>query len=200
MSQDIDLQAQQEGESDRAWLAFVIYRDMGAGRTIDGAYELYRARLDQSNLAKSEQVQKSPKRLRIASPSFKEWSKKFNWAERVKDWDNKKNQRIQSAQLEADRQGYIQRIEDSRALLERTATIGMKSAELQLAFNFKQMQLLAKEAGNRIATRDEMAQLVSIAKITKDSIDGLGSAKSEIYDALGLVQTIEQLTAVNTEG
>jgi hypothetical protein len=28
----------------------------------------------------------------------------------------------------------------------------------------------------------------------------LASAKTEIYDALGLVQTIEQLTAVNTEG
>jgi hypothetical protein len=193
MNQDIDLQAQQEGESDRAYLAYTTYRDMPPPRYELGAYTAYVNSLSGARHTGSGKV-------RGVSKTYKGWMSEFNWSARVKDWDNKKSQRIQSAQLEADRQGYIQRIEDSRALLERTATIGMKSAELQLAFNFKQMQLLAKEAGNRIATRDEMAQLVSIARVTRDSIDGLGSAKTEIYDALGLVQTIEQLTAVNAEG
>ena len=193
MSQDIDLQAQQEGESDKAFLAYTTYRDLGERRTEQGAYEAYTRKVSNKERKPSEKIGK-------ASPVFRRWVSVFDWSTRVKDWDNKKAQRIQSVQLEADRQAYIQRIEDSRALLERTATMGMKSAELSLAIGFAQLQKLAKESTKAALGKADLDRLVAITRNNKDSIDTLAAAKTEIYDALGLVQTIEQLTAVNIEG
>jgi hypothetical protein len=38
----IGISERQEGESDRAWLAYTCYRDLGAGRTVEAAYVAYR--------------------------------------------------------------------------------------------------------------------------------------------------------------
>jgi hypothetical protein len=189
MSQDIDLQAQQEGESDKAYLAYTTYRDLGERRTEQGAYEAYTRKVSNRERNPSEKIGK-------ASPAFRRWVSEFDWDKRIKDWDGRKAQRIQSAQLDADRQGYIQRIEDSRALLERTATMGMKSAELSLAIGFAQLQKLAKESTKASLGKADLDRLVAITRNNKDSIDTLAAAKTEIYDALGLVnnfQTLEQL-------
>lgn len=193
MSQDIDLQAQQEGESDRAYLAYTTFRDLGERRTEQGAYEAYTRKTSNKVRSDSEKVGK-------ASPVFRRWRLEFGWADRVKDWDGRKIQRIQSEQLNADRQGYAQRIEDSRALLERTATMGMKSAELSLAIGYAQLQKIAKESMKSLLTKAEVDRLSAITRNNKDSIETLAAAKTEIYDALGLLQTIEQLTAINADG
>jgi hypothetical protein len=186
MTQDIDLQAQMEGESDRAYLAYTTYRDMGTSRTVYASYALYVDQIAPDNRKKSQKV---------ANPSktYRDWFTHYAWDDRIKDWDSKKRDRIQSAQLEADRQGYIQRIEDSRLILERTATMGMKAAELSLAVGYDQLQKIAKESRTKILPKAEIDRLLGITRNSKESIETLAAAKTEIYDALGLVETIERL-------
>lgn len=186
MSQEIDLQAQQEGESDKAYLAYITYRDLGRGRTEQGAYEAY---LDR---ASSRQRKPGEKRGKASAP-FRSWRVQFGWDKRTRDWDNKKMQRFQSKQLEAGCQEYIKKVEDARELLEKTAVMGMKSAELSLAIGYEQLQKMAKESKKALLPKTELDRLAVITRTNKDSIDTLAAAKAELYDALGLVQIVEHI-------
>jgi hypothetical protein len=124
--------------------------------------------------------------------SLDRWAKNYNWEARALAWDNEKAALIQSALLKADQQGYIQRIEDSRDQLERTATMGMQSAEAALTIVVAQLHALEKEAGEGILPKESLDRLLTLTRIAKEAIDSLGSGKTELYDALGLVQIIEQ--------
>jgi hypothetical protein len=63
----------QSGESPQAWEAFKIYRDLGQGRSIDRAYQIYLGHHG------------STKR---ASGRFKGWSVKHDWVDRAQAWDD----------------------------------------------------------------------------------------------------------------
>jgi hypothetical protein len=178
-----------EHETLKQHAAFLIYRDMGGNRSVIGAYALYLDSIGKGSPRASNKVP-SP------SPSFKRWFVEFDWAGRVDDWERSKSDRIQSAQLEIDRQGYVQRIEDGREVLENTAMAGMKSAELSLAIGFEQLQKIAEISATQTLSKVDIDRLVAITRNNKDSIDTLAAAKTEIYDALGLVQTIERLGTV----
>jgi len=63
-----------------------------------------------------------------------------------------------------------------------------------------QLQKIVKESMKSLLTKAEIDRLAAITRNNKDSIETLAAAKTEIYDALGLLQTIEQLTAINADG
>jgi hypothetical protein len=186
-----NLQAQKENETDRQHYAYKCYRDLGEGRTILAAYRIYLKSSTRKNINNSQKIPAS------ASPDFKRLAVDFDWEKRAKDWDLQKAERIQSSLLEADRQSYTNRIESSRSQLERTSTMGMKAAETALALAFVQLQDIAKESDKGILSKEKIEQLLLITRISKDAIGILSSAKTELYDALGLVKTIEDLATIN---
>jgi hypothetical protein len=189
MNQDMDIQAQREDEHDRAYYAYITYRDMGAERTMLNAYRKYNSETGRKGGRESNRVPSSPSR------HFDSWAKKFNWKERIRDWDNKKRAMLEAAQSEADRQSYIKRIEDSRAILEETASMGLKAAQLSLAIGYSQLQKLGKESANKVLNKPELDRLATITRNNKDSIDVLAVAKTEIYDALGIIQMVQDWNA-----
>jgi hypothetical protein len=187
-----NLQAQRDGESDRAYrCGYLVYRDLGEGRTILAAYRIYLKSSTRKNANNSHKIPSS------ASPNFKRWATVFDWEARARDWDLQKADRIRKSLLEADRQSYTNRIESSRSQLERTATMGMKAAETALTLSLVQLQDIAKESQHGILSKEKIDRLLLITRISKDAIGILSGAKTELYDALGLVKTIEDLAAIN---
>jgi hypothetical protein len=192
MTVDIDLQAQRAGEKDKAYLAYVIYRDMGTSRSLSSAYAIY-----------AEQASRAPKpkssKSRSPSRTYKQWTIEFDWAARIRDWEGKKRERIQRAELEADREGYTKRIEECFRLLERTAISGMKCAEMALAIGHSQLGKIGIRSAVTTLSKHELACLGVIVRSNKDAIDTLAAAKAEVYDALGLKETVDQLKIINSE-
>ncbi len=68
----------QENESDKAFEAFTRYRDMGASRSV---------RKVAQSLGKSETL-------------ISEWSSKYEWVKRVREWDNEQDRIVRQAQLD----------------------------------------------------------------------------------------------------
>jgi hypothetical protein len=79
----------QEDESEKAFAAFVRYRDLGAERTLSGAYREQRGR-------KSEQQGRKPgaKGAQREPGRWRKWFNDFHWKARVSAWD----QRLQSVE------------------------------------------------------------------------------------------------------
>jgi hypothetical protein len=71
----------QDQESEAAYRAFCVFRNMGSERSLAGA-----CRLDSANRKGSA---KSPNGVRFDSRNgrWRTWSKKFHWAERALTWD-----------------------------------------------------------------------------------------------------------------
>jgi len=82
-----------EDESIQAYLAFVVYRDLRADRSIDAAYRASRGQQDGN---------------KRASGQFTEWSQQFEWKVRAEAYDAYMERRIRE-KLEADTVGGYER-------------------------------------------------------------------------------------------
>lgn len=60
-------------ESDKAWLAWTMYRDLGPSRTLQDAWTLYAKDAGSSS--------------KYASNGYKQWATKFDWDTRAQQWD-----------------------------------------------------------------------------------------------------------------
>ena len=89
---------QLDGEGSKAYQAFLEYRDMGPGRSIDAVgRKLYRSRGEQE-------------RKRGAPGGLRRWADQFQWVERVREWER-------YVQREADR-ATVQRYRDDVVALQ----------------------------------------------------------------------------------
>jgi hypothetical protein len=93
----------QPGETDRAWHAFVQYRDMGHNRTLAAVAK---------SLGKSNTV-------------VERWSVRWSWRVRIAEWDREADKRSREADFEA--------LKEMRARQLQIATLmqGLGSLELQ---------------------------------------------------------------------
>lgn len=66
----MDIWEKLENESDRAYQAFTIYRNMNKERTLDGAWEIFSSDLRDTSY-----------------DTFRAYSTKFQWAKRARAWD-----------------------------------------------------------------------------------------------------------------
>lgn len=87
----------QENESEQAFEAFVVYRDMGPGRSI----------------TKVEQA------LNKARPLIGRWSSKWNWRERCRDYDNELQRQELAEKRKAIRQMQQRQIQTAVLLQEK---------------------------------------------------------------------------------
>jgi hypothetical protein len=77
----------QPGESDRAFEAFRLYRDLGPSRTLDRAGELVSPREGPTGAQGGAQDGAQPGRKRGATGCIRGWAAKHHWAERAGAWD-----------------------------------------------------------------------------------------------------------------
>lgn len=102
--------SKQPKESDRAYQAFTVYRDMGAERSLDKAYVLLWTQKHQNT------TKTAPKE---APRHWSEWSSKFAWVERAKAFD---------AHLDA----QLQRQFEDELILKRQQVIRQELADAEL--------------------------------------------------------------------
>ena len=81
----------QETESARAFAAFCIYRDLGANRSLNGAYRC------QTGVAKTAKIKGR------ASGQWAEWYKTHEWERRAASWDGEQDRRRREEAAETHR-------------------------------------------------------------------------------------------------
>lgn len=119
----------QAWESDAQFAAFLAYRDLGLGRTIDAAFGAYsRKNADTKERKKgTKEAQKGAKKdqvLKRANGRFRAWSKNNEWSKRALEYDNYELRQIDAAKIEAKKKAEAEKIERAKdlalAALERT--------------------------------------------------------------------------------
>ncbi len=100
----------QQGESDKAWEAWIAYRDAGSSRTID---------------ATAKALGKGPAILY-------EWSRRYQWRERIRHWSNWMDMQVNEASAEVLRETKQRHLRLAQLMLakylERVG--GLKSEEI----------------------------------------------------------------------
>jgi hypothetical protein len=74
----------QSSETDDAFAAFVLYRDLGPSRTIEQAHDAYLQR----NKHKAKERVRSGKKKGQGPTHWADWSARFKWVERVRAYDD----------------------------------------------------------------------------------------------------------------
>jgi hypothetical protein len=155
-------------ESERAYLGYCCFRDIGLSRTLHGAYVMY---LTKSNRLKSQKIGTS-KRLN-PSPDFRRWQIEYKWDERVKQWDTEQESTSREMALASSTEAYAASIEAYQSAMD-------EFAKGQLADSIKARNALSHEldkviecaTGNSLdveslllitRTQKELAQVVELA-------------------------------------
>ena len=207
----IDLQAQQEGESERAYLAYTTYRDMPLPRSLRGSYEVYLLSLDAAGQGSSKKVglgskkpQQKTKKVGLGAPkphqaskTYRSWMTEFRWIERARDWDNQRQQRIRAAHLEVDTKGFCERVEAMRSSAERGARKILQASEIVSSLYTAQANAISLSAmrDGRFTRLEhsDLRELDSVTKGLKASAETFKEAMLLGADAMGLVEYIKSL-------
>jgi hypothetical protein len=142
----------QEGESDKAWLAFVCYRDLGSQRSVQAAYIKYIEAVKPSTAKKSQST--APKSQSPASEGFKKWVVQFNWSERVRSHDAEREGLIRDSLLKTDRQKYLDSIENFRLKLESGGLDSISASTIVASRLAKEAAAAADSGDNRMTEKD----------------------------------------------
>lgn len=108
----------QESETQKAYAAFCVYRDLGKSRSLDAAYDLLKER------------QNSGKR---ASGFLCKWSKQHSWVSRAEQYDLDLEQRRRLEREQQESAAYNKKISDYRNLNE---ALGLAFMDLSLDLTF----------------------------------------------------------------
>lgn len=140
-------------ETELNHLAFCCYRDLGVGRTVEAAREVYeekRGRKRDGGIAKK-------------NGRFQSWALEFNWNERCRAWDLEKEAEKREIQRKVDAKKYVKELEDLRKSQLQLGRIGLANAlgANQLLQNFLAEKLRNKEG---VISTKEAKTLADIAR------------------------------------
>lgn len=175
-----------EGESDKQWLAYTCYRDLGSQRTVQVAYIKY---IEATKGSKPAVASKSQS---IASASFKGWQIEFNWAERVRVYDAQRESLVQQSLMQTDREKYLDSIENFRLKLEGGGLDSM-SASTIIASRLAKEAAAAVESGDDRMTEKDLDSCERIMKILKDTTGNISAAREILNSAYALDIITEKL-------
>ncbi len=105
----LDPWERQRGETDASWPAFCLYRDLGGARTYDA-------------------VNRALGKPKSSIASLYEWSTKFQWVDRVAEYDRERDRQELKARFEAQRNASVEMVE--RHLKISTSMQRIASVEL----------------------------------------------------------------------
>jgi hypothetical protein len=182
------LQAQRtaDGESSKAYTAYLIHRDYGVGRTMVRSYGEYLSTVGKG-MIKAIDGCVNP------SATFINWAKRWQWNARLEEWDNSLRNRQQSALLAADGDAYIAKVESLRLDIE-SMSLGLfgivrKSAAI---INTRLESIQAKHTDNesfKPMPKDVLEEFSSLVRSAKDIAGILLIASEKLSESLGL-QTV----------
>lgn len=197
-----------EGESDRAYLSYTTYRDMGATRSVTAAYVIYLKEIGKWGNDPSRKVA-------TASNSFRSWSVEFCWDDRVKAWDLGHAKRTQDRLLAEDAEKYINTVKAFRQELEDITNIQLAQAKIDanidrslsariakgLSKDYRELSAKARKdlnispAGFSAEQRELLSLYAKMAGRSKQTTELIDRASTRMFNALGLVKVIEEIQA-----
>lgn len=101
-----------QGETNKAWAAFCVYRDIGLNRTYEKVCEKIYAADDGQNPARNVS-------------QVRAWSKANDWIERCRDYDADRELAERAIRAEFDRDGYIKDLEKYKLQQKAIGTAAM---------------------------------------------------------------------------
>jgi hypothetical protein len=190
----MDYQAQMEGELDKAFLCYKLYRDLGVTRSVLAAYTCYLKEIGKFGSDPARKVS-SP------SSSFSKWVTDYSWDDRAKDWDAGHAKRLQAKLLEADQEKYINSVENLRSEVESVAKGLMQISKLSSVISAARLAGMATELGlgkksniiSQPISRELLHEHDKLTATAGNAAKILVTASEKLSEALGLERIITEL-------
>jgi hypothetical protein len=177
-------------ETDRQYLAFKIYRNLGASRSVLGAQRAY-----DKVMGKDKDGEKKSR-----SGSFHKWHKENRWDERVRPFDAAIDAAEKERMVLAGAEEYCQRVEKMRSLMEDSGLMGLENAAAILKTCFDQLTLLIAHIGSEnVISDDQLTLLTAITRINKLALTAVAAGFPVLYDAMGLRGIIDAIKGENED-
>jgi hypothetical protein len=196
---NIDLQEQMEGESNSAYLAYTIWRDMPTPRIDTDAYRAY--------LKEKNRIRKKKSAVGDARPGYNyyNWMEEFRWKERAAAYAVEIRAAIKDDHINNARKEYNAKIKDlgDRLAKATASSMDVSHSLLEVAkgrlgrVTSTEIEKLKAEGKKADVTKGECDILLSIAKVNESALNSLALARTEWYEILGLRTTIEKLAELN---
>jgi hypothetical protein len=166
-----------DGESERAYLGYCCFRDIGLSRTLHGAYVTY---LTKSNRLKSQKIGTS-KRLN-PSPDFRRWQIEYKWDERVKEYDRHQEESNRLAIYAADTEAFSSGIKKYRANAESIAMQQLDAVRLvQDAIYLELARVAEKATADKALNLSAMADICRVMKDVSAVAESASKRLNEAY-------------------
>jgi hypothetical protein len=178
-------------ETDRQWLGFCCYRDLGVQRTITRAYRDYSARLGKRSRKTLINAKKSG-----VNRYFTGWKRDFKWDERVRVWDAEGEDRVRQLMINAEAQKYNKGLSAYQQQVEAIGIAGLNLVSNALMIYANQLapiieKIQREEDLNERDTKIWLAignprQIMAIAQMSSELM-------AQSYNNQGLLKNIEKV-------
>lgn len=163
-------------ETDKQYLAFSIYRDMGPGRTYDRTYVVYSHRLDMASTG-----------VLRPSSTFNGWIKKNNWDYRAKQYDIAQEEIRRNQAANEDAETFLEAVNAQKKQLEAISKQLQKNNINAVYTTGKQIEALRKRAENNDKlSRQDQLDLINWRRIDRDTATIAKDASEMIERALNI--------------
>jgi hypothetical protein len=166
-------------ETDKQYLGYTCYRDLGLKRTLLAAQRVYDKK--SGNGAEG-------RRKKSATASYLSWAKTFNWEERARAWDLAEEDRRRETISATDRDRYLAEIESLRNTIAELGNTELAIARISL--NLTQTQI---EGLTQPMSKDGIENLVSLVKNAKETMGIIEGAKNVLFDAYAISELTKTL-------
>lgn len=133
-------------ETDRQWLGFCCYRNLGLQRTSAKAYKNYLGKIGKGKAALSSPLQ--PKSGGKITKTFSGWKRDYCWDERVRAWDAAGEDRQFQIAIAAEAHVYTERLQGYHQQIEAIGIASLQLAATGLAGTVTQLNPIAKKIMN----------------------------------------------------
>jgi hypothetical protein len=171
------------GESDKAWLAFTCYCGLGLNRSMLAAQRLY----DEKTGKKADLGGK-----KRTNGSFDGWAKTYNWEERVREWDTAQENRRRERLMGAENEKFLSDIEAFRQTITDIGNGALATAKAAMNIAQGQVEMLQQAtADSKPLNPQQLEDLTTLLKCSRDTVAVLEGGKSALNDAYGLNAVID---------
>ncbi len=168
-----------EKETDKQYLGYTCYRDIGLSRTLHGAYVTY---LTKSNRLKSQKIGTS-KRLN-PSPDFRRWQIEYKWDERVKEYDRQQEESNRLVIYAADTEAFSSGIKRYRAEAESIAMKQLDAVRLVQDAVYLELARVTEKATTGEAL--DLLVMADICRVMRDASAVAESASKRLNEAYSI--------------
>jgi hypothetical protein len=169
------------GESDAAFSAFVLFRDLGPQRSLDGASTLYHARNQPAPLPPPGTTKNKK-----CSGQIRSWAKRWDWRARAAAWDAEQDRLVRQAQLQ-EILDMRKRHAQEAMLLQQVATQRLRALDPQTLTPWQSLQFISE------ATKIERLSRGEPESIDEHRVTGRDGGPVEYRDATLDLATAEEL-------